>query len=81
MTQNRTDKAELCRSVLKTMCKKFSGSAKVWIRHVTYLLTAGDHDEAKKVLDRALQSLPRRKHIKVLSQLALAEFRLGSAER
>lgn len=77
----RTDKAELCRQCLKTACKKFSASCKVWLRHITYLMSLGDQDEAKKVLDRALQSMPRRKHVKLLSQVALAEFRLGSAER
>ena len=37
--------------------------------------------ECKKVMDRAMQSLPKRKHLKVLRQAALLEFRLGSAER
>lgn len=36
---------------------------------------------ARKLLERATQSLPGRKHIKLLTRAALSEFRLGSAER
>lgn len=38
-------------------------------------------DAAHKALDQSLLSLPRRKHIKVISQAALLEFKIGSVER
>lgn len=60
------------------MTKKFSGSAKVWLAAHEVVLAGeaglplqgetaaiGDPDAARKLLDRALTSLPQRKHIKV----------------
>lgn len=38
-------------------------------------------DAAHKALDQSLLSLPRRKHIKVISRAALLEFKTGSMER
>jgi hypothetical protein len=37
----------------------------VWLRHIEHLVKRGKGDAGKAVMDRALQSLPRRKHIKV----------------
>ena len=39
-------------------------------------LHKGDGEGARRTLDRALQSLPRRKHIKARCQLAPRQFRL-----
>lgn len=61
----RSQRTELCGQLLKTMCKKFGGSAKVWLRQLEHMLQAGDEEGARKLMDRALASLPRRKHIKV----------------
>lgn len=47
------------------MCRKFSTSAKVWLRHVAWLLTKDRADAARKVLDKSFAALPQRKHIKV----------------
>lgn len=38
-------------------------------------------DAANKALEQGLKSLPRRKHIKVISRAAILEFRIGSPER
>lgn len=78
---DRTDQAEPAEAMLKAACRKFSMSAKVWLRHIEHLVKRGKGDAGKAVMDRALQSLPRRKHIKVISQTALLEFRIGDAER
>jgi glycine cleavage system protein P-like pyridoxal-binding family len=56
---------ELAQQTLHAMCRKFGGSAKVWLRAYTYALAKGDSGEAKKTLDKAVASLPARKHIKV----------------
>jgi rRNA biogenesis protein RRP5 len=66
---------------LKAMCKKFPGSAKVWLRLIESSLAAGEGDGARRGLERALAALPRRKHVKVITQAALLEFRIGEAER
>lgn len=63
------------------MCKKFNTSAKVWLKHVEWLLQRGDSEGARKTLDRGLNSLPRRKHIKVITKHGLLEFKIGEAER
>jgi rRNA biogenesis protein RRP5 len=57
---------------------------KVWLRAIEHALsTEGDAagEKARRLLERALAALPKRKHIKVISHAALLEFKLGSAER
>ena len=56
---------ELAEQTLKAMCRKFSESAKMWLRHITWLLTKDRADAARKVLDKSFAALPQRKHIKV----------------
>ncbi|KAG2446158.1 hypothetical protein HXX76_000753 [Chlamydomonas incerta] len=77
----RSGKDELAEQVVKTLTKKFGGSTKVWVRALERTLVKDDGEGARKLLERAAQSLPGRKHIKLLTRAALAEFRLGSAER
>jgi len=77
----RSEKPELAEQLLKAACRKYSMSAKVWLRHIEHLLTRGKGDNAKALMDRSLQSLARRKHIKVISRTALLEFKIGDAER
>lgn len=66
---------------LKTACKKYAGSAKVWLRHIAFAMARGDEANGRKLLDRALAALPMRKHVKVITKTALMEFREGSSER
>lgn len=56
---------ELAEQTLKAMCRKFSESAKIWLRHIAWLLTKDRADAARKVLDKSFAALPQRKHIKV----------------
>lgn len=56
---------ELAQQTLRAMTRKFSGSAKVWLRAYGYALGKGDAEEARKTLARAIAALPARKHIKV----------------
>ncbi|EFJ44854.1 rRNA processing protein Rrp5/programmed cell death protein 11 [Volvox carteri f. nagariensis] len=103
----RSGRDDLAEQVVRTLTKKFGGSAKVWARALERSLQKGDGEtpifisyvppspvpyanflralrvaqSARQLLERALQSLPPRKHIKALVRAALAEFRLGSAER
>ena len=59
------DQDELAEQTLKAMCRKFSESAKVWLRHIAWLLTKDRAEAARKVLDKSFAALPKRKHIKV----------------
>lgn len=76
----RTGQQEMADQLLKAMTKKFKTSAKVWLRNLQNLLKQGS-DAAEMVLNRALVSLPRHKHIKFISRAAVHEFKIGSAER
>lgn len=53
----------------------------VWLRQIQSLLARDMGDAAHKALDQSLLSLPKRKHIKVISAAALLEFKTGSVER
>jgi rRNA biogenesis protein RRP5 len=59
------------------MCSKFRSKKKVWIAHLTYLLEQGRHEEAQKVMQRALLSLPTHKHVETLSRYATLAFAHG----
>lgn len=56
---------ELAEQTLKAMCRKFSSSAKIWMRQITWLLSKHQPDAVKRTLDKAFSALPQRKHIKV----------------
>lgn len=58
-------KDELAEQTLKAMCRKFSSSAKIWMRHISWLLSKDQPDAVKRTLDKAFKALPQRKHIKV----------------
>lgn len=53
----------------------------VWLRNIQNLLKRDMGDAAQKAFDQSLLSLPRRKHVKVISQVAIMEFKIGSPER
>jgi rRNA biogenesis protein RRP5 len=93
-THERSGDFDAQAGVLQAATKKFSQSAKVWIAYARCVILAKkqttstigaesskDPDAVKKVLDRASQSLPKRKVVKVLVQVALVEIREGSQER
>ena len=71
---------ELAEQTLKAMCRKFSSSAKTWMRQITWLLSKDQPDAVKRALDKSFNALPSRKHIKVLlfscRMYCLALFRL-----
>ncbi len=57
--------SELEASTLKALCKRFGGSAKVWLRAMEQALAKGEPEGVRPALQRALQALPQRKHVKV----------------
>ena len=62
---------ELAEQTLKAMCRKFSGSAKIWLRNISWLLSKDRAEAARKALDRSFSALPQRKHIKVCKHLQI----------
>ncbi|GJP36935.1 hypothetical protein CLOM_g21396 [Closterium sp. NIES-68] len=77
----RSQQHDMADTLLHSMAKKFSTSAKVWLRYIQNQLSRGLEEGARKMMERALTVLPQRKHIKVISQAALMEYRMGSQER
>ncbi|XP_072077832.1 rRNA biogenesis protein RRP5 isoform X2 [Arachis hypogaea] len=76
----RTEQQNLADELLNKMTKKFKHSCKVWLRRVQSLLKQ-NQDGVQPVINRALLSLPRRKHIKFISQAAIQEFKIGVPDR
>ncbi|KAL2653093.1 hypothetical protein R1flu_021221 [Riccia fluitans] len=74
----RTEQEDMADELLKTMIRKFKGSAKIWLRVIQRALKKGT---ANKALDQSLLSLPKRKHLKVITQASIMEFKQGSPER
>lgn len=77
----KSGRTDLAQETLRAACKKYATSAKVWLRNIGYAMTHSDEATARKIMERALAALPTRKHVKVITQTALMEFRDGSPER
>ncbi|KDP21906.1 hypothetical protein JCGZ_03044 [Jatropha curcas] len=76
----RTEQHKLADELLDRMLKKFKHSCKIWLRRVQRLLKQ-EQDGVQSVVQRAILSLPRRKHIKFISQTAILEFKCGVPDR
>lgn len=64
------------------LMKKFRQSCKIWVNLAQFLFTIKkDSGAARKLLPKALEALPRRKHQKITLKFAQMEFRYGSLER
>ena len=57
---------DLAQQVIKAMCRKFAGSAKVWLRAYGNAAGRADAEGARKTLDRSISAIHKRKHIKVI---------------
>ncbi|KAJ3411723.1 hypothetical protein HDV05_001783 [Chytridiales sp. JEL 0842] len=77
----RGDKIEELDTFYQGMVKRFKQSCKVWLTYSLSLLKRDKVEEARRILQRALQSLPKHKHIKMTSKFAQMEFRFGEPER
>lgn len=76
----RTEQHKLTDELLDKMVKKYKHSCKVWLRRVQRILKQ-TQDAIQPVVNRALLSLPRHKHIKFISQTAILEFKCGVPDR
>eukprot|EP01139_Manchomonas_bermudensis_P026018 Amastigsp_a847844_22.p2 type:complete len:256 gc:universal Amastigsp_a847844_22:790-23(-) len=63
-------------------CKLFGReNVTVWVRAAAHALRTKAASGTKQVLARALQALPRAKHLNVIAKFAQLEFKSGHAER
>ncbi|XP_066094534.1 protein RRP5 homolog isoform X1 [Saccopteryx bilineata] len=63
------------------MLKRFRQEKAVWIKYGAFLLRRGQAGASHRVMQRALECLPKREHVDVISKFAQLEFQLGDAER
>lgn len=75
------DDSQVTEQFFKTCTRKYRQSCKVWLRYCQFKLKGGHAEAAQRVLDRALEAVPKRKHVKLISRFALIEYKQGSAER
>lgn len=75
----RSQRKELLEMCAKSIRRKFRESCKVWLRLLQPDLA--DKSQTGTLLEQATQALPKRKHVKFLSRVALLEFKEGSTER
>lgn len=67
--------------IYKEVIKKFSTSYKVWKAYILYFFRKPDLDSGRLLLQKALEILPKKKHIKIVSTVAQLEFKYGVPER
>ncbi|KAJ1617472.1 hypothetical protein T492DRAFT_605406 [Pavlovales sp. CCMP2436] len=77
----RAADAEAVVKTFEAVCKQFKASKKVWLAKMEWQMRSAEPAAAKATLERALQSLPRRKHVPTIVKFAQLEYRLGSVER
>ncbi|KAJ1555710.1 Protein RRP5, partial [Cladochytrium tenue] len=77
----RAEKFEELDELFRVMTRRFKESCKVWVANGLSLLRRNKSDDSRKVLQRSLQSLPKRKHVKVVLKFAQLEFKHGDPER
>ncbi|XP_020589547.1 rRNA biogenesis protein RRP5 isoform X2 [Phalaenopsis equestris] len=75
----RTEQHNLADVLLDKMTKKFKKSCKVWLCRVQQFVKLRK-DGLQFVINRALLSLPMKKHIKFISHAAILEFKYGEPE-
>ncbi|EDV20037.1 uncharacterized protein TRIADDRAFT_32523, partial [Trichoplax adhaerens] len=77
----RSDKHELADKLFQNMIKRFNTSKKVWIRYGQFLFEIKKFEGARKILQRSLKSLPKRKHLDTIVKFAQFEFKYGDHAR
>ncbi|KAJ1654320.1 rRNA biogenesis protein rrp5, partial [Dispira simplex] len=77
----RSHKTSLAEQTYKTLLEKFSQSCKAWTLFASFYLAQGQPDKVQDLLQRCVQTLPKRKHLKAIKTFAVLEFKQGDAER
>lgn len=72
------DKAD---ELYKSMCKKFGKDVSIWVQYGSHMLDRELNDEAREILARSLQVLPKKDHIEVVKKFGQLEFNKGDPEQ
>ncbi|XP_020036363.2 protein RRP5 homolog isoform X2 [Castor canadensis] len=63
------------------MLKRFHQEKAIWVKYGAFVLRGSQAGASHRVLQRALECLPTKEHVDVISKFAQLEFQLGDAER
>lgn len=82
----RDQKWDLVEELSKAMIKKHKNSSKAWVRHLEDNIDIMKNKnvpniDVSSIVSRALQSLPKRKHLKILSHHGMLLFKAGEQEK
>lgn len=82
----RDGKWDLVEELSKAMIKKHKNSAKAWITHIADMIEVMKNKGAQNldvsaIISRSLQSLAKRKHLKILSHHGILLFKMGEQEK
>ncbi|XP_011496148.1 PREDICTED: protein RRP5 homolog [Ceratosolen solmsi marchali] len=76
-----TGKQSELENIIKTMINKFKQHPETWISCGAIFLKIGMKNKSRDIMQRALQSLPKNKHVNLMIQFAQLENKLGDKER
>ena len=82
----QSEQTEHVEDIYKMLCKKNFSNIEVWTSYIEFLfesrarLNAADFTPAKTILQRALQALPKAKHINIISKFGMLEYKHGQPE-
>ncbi|XP_036857188.1 protein RRP5 homolog [Manis javanica] len=77
----KSEKFQEAGELYNRMLKRFRQEKAVWIKYGAFLLRRGQAGASHRVMQRALECLPNKEHMDVISKFAQLEFQLGDAER
>ncbi|EEB07445.1 U3 snoRNP-associated protein Rrp5 [Schizosaccharomyces japonicus yFS275] len=77
----KQQRLDLAKEYMERMVKRFSQIASVWLNYATFLMSNDDAEAARGLLQRSLQSLPKKDHVSTIEKFALLEFKQGDPER
>ena len=76
-----SEKFDQANDLFKVMSKKFGQNVLTWVLYGSFLLDQDANNEARQVLAKALQVLPKRDHIEVVRKFAQLEYAKGDIEQ
>uniref|UniRef100_A0ABI7VYU6 S1 motif domain-containing protein n=1 Tax=Felis catus TaxID=9685 RepID=A0ABI7VYU6_FELCA len=77
----KSEKFQEAGELYNRMLKRFRQEKSVWIKYGAFLLRRGQAGASHRVMQRALECLPNKEHVDVITKFAQLEFQLGDAER
>lgn len=86
-----SDKYQYIEDIYKSLCKKYNESYQIWAGYLEFLFSMREQkkdkanfllkeltfSEPKQILQRALQSLPKKEHVNLISKFGQLEFKHG----